>query len=258
MLNYHHISSWGRTIYRGYYYIHTWPDPKKPGQLVSRDGTFNCREFFIESYRDNIRDGDTYEPRVLKAYALVTLGRPENSLFDSWNNSLLKDSEKGLYIINSFEHEHKWPKTRLYKVSNRDNIPFMFFLGPRKWTMSPYLMSLWTLMMRIGRNSWIPKNLMELDHENLVRQLAINAKTNASGSSGDSSQTSATIRSWDNFMSLYGGLFGHISRKYHWDRKRLNGHNSRPEGIRMLLTGTTKYQELYRKYRNLLAKEAKT
>ena len=257
MLTYEYPGSWSSDGYQGLYYINTYPSIKKPGELAGLGDLHSCREFFVRTCREKINAGNGFTPWVQKAYCLLSYGRAANkTATELWNNKLELDVEKGVYITNSFEKAHGWPLTKMYQVDVRTHndrkATGVFLAGPRKWTTSPYLMSIWSLTIRLGRNEWLPKNLMTLDHENLVRQLAIAA--NQIGA-GDAHQL-CTIRQWDTFLTLYKDLFGGISRKYHWNKVHLHGVNDRPEGIMKLLHGNTGYKSLYNRYR-MLKKEKK-
>ena len=247
MLKFNCPGNWGTSGYPTNQYLHTYPDIKKPGWLASHGNPNNCREFFVRSYREEINKGDGFTRWALNACCLFSYGRPHSDAFKKWKQSLENDAERSLYITNSFERNHGWPLTRVHTVKCQNvDIPFVFFHGPRKWTMSPYLMSIWSLCIRLGQNSWLPKKLMTLDHENMIRQMLISARSHA----GDASQVSV-MKEWDTFMSLYKDLFGGINRKEHWDKRHLHGSNDRPEGIRMLLNGTTGYKTLHKEYYRL-------
>lgn len=235
---------------KGFVFICAYPDPKNPGQLVHTGTNKTCREYFVRVLREKINSAagkNVNMPYARRAYALVSFGKPSKPLVKSWGNALNLMAEKSLYIINSFEKHHKWQLTKLYPVEYTDT-PMIFFSGPKRWTMSPYHMSLWTLMVRAGRNSWLPKNLRKLNHENLVRQIAI---TSASSNYKDSSQIYGTIRDWDPFMALHKELFGKENRRYHWRKGHLYGGNDRPEGIYRLVKGTTQHHALKREYTKL-------
>lgn len=249
MFEYRYPGRWDPSGYRVNYYLHTYPDIKRPGWLAGHGSPNNCREFFVKSYREKINGKNGFTPWALNASCLFCYGHPEKRHFKEWRTALEKDSEKSLYITNSFEKKHGWPLTRLHKVECKNlDIPFVFFQGPRKWTMSPYLMSIWSLCIRLGQQAWLPKKLMTLNHEDLVRQTLIAAKCQEK--TGDAYQVS-TMKEWDPFMSLYKDLFGGINRKEHWNRAHLGGANDRPEGIMKLINGTTGYEALRKKYYRL-------
>jgi len=241
-------NGWSAAGYFGIRYIHTYPSPKDPNKLAQHGSPDDCREFFVKSYREKIEAGDAFTIWARKACCLFTYGRPQARLLESWTTQLMEDAEKSTYIVNSFEKAHGWPLTKVYQVKCTNvSMPLVFFIGPRKWTTSPYLMSIWSLCIRLGRNEWLPKKLLTLNHENLVRQIAISA---APQSGGDAWQLS-TIRKWDSFLALYKDLFGGNTRKYHWNKDHLDGQNDRPEGIMMLLDGSTGYKKLNAEYYRL-------
>ena len=250
MLEYTYPGSngWTASGYYGVRYIHTCPSAKDPSKLIPHGSPNDCREFYVRSYRERIEEKDAFTIWARKAYCLFTYGKPELRYFDAWATQLQTDAEKSVYITNSFEKAHGWPLTKIYPVKCTNvNMPFVFFVGCRKWTTSPYLMSIWSLTIRLGRNSWLPKKLLTLNHENLVRQILIAAK---SADGGDSHQVH-TMGSWNSFLTLYKDLFAGNTRKYHWDKDHLNGVNDRPEGIMKLIDGTTGYKTLNAKYYKL-------
>ena len=184
---------------------------------------------------------------------MISYGKPRSPDLKDLNDILLKESQKSLYIINSFEKIHKWPLTKLYPVKCLSNrVSLVFFSGSRKWTMSPYLMSIWSLCIRLGRNKWLPKGVLTLNHSNLIRQLLIKARS--AGSNMDAYQILHTMREWDTFMSLYHKLFAGVDRKEHWNTDHLHGRADRPEGIKRLMDGSTNYKELYEEYNSLVNK----
>lgn len=237
--------------YKRFCYISTYPTLENSKKLISANRTYDCREYFIEEYRHQIAIKDTKHIAIKRANALLTLGPYSKKEFSSRNTTLKLDSQKSLFIINSFEKAHKWPLTKLYPVvsSTKELIPLIFFSGSRKWTMSPYLLSIWTLCIRLGRNKWLPNKITTLNHEELVKALWERAEGALVGDREvDSSQIYATIRKWDEFLELYPKLFSTNSRKYHWNSKHLTRGFSRPEGILRLISGQTQHRKLYRKW----------
>ena len=249
MLEFKLSGTWGNS-YLGTYFISTHPKKNSKNELCATSTVNTCREFFIRSLRAKINNGDGFVKEARKAYGLITSGRYNSEMrVKTAQKALMTASEKGLYIINSFEKYHKWPLTKIYPVKCTNYyLPLVFFAGPRKWTTSPYLMSIWALLLRVGKGNYLPEKLLTLNHEDLVRQLAISCKTSKCN---DANQISATLREWDPFLSLYKDLFGGNTRKYHWQLNHLNGHNDRPEGIMKLMNRTSGYKDLYTRYYNL-------
>ena len=191
MFKFSYKDGWKSVNYIGTYYIFTYPDPNHKDQLMSSHDINSCREYFVKRYRNMIDHYGTSDHKIKKAYAIISCGKP-SWRFDDINTTLLQEAQKSLYIVNSFEKIHKWPLTKLYPVEcTNEKIPMVFFVGPRKWTMSPYLMSIWTLCIRLGRNNWLPKGLLTFNHRNLVRQLITGAR---SSSNTDAYQLLLTIK----------------------------------------------------------------
>jgi len=246
MLEFEYSGSWNNNGYSGHYYINTYPLEGEPNKLKSSGSVNNCREFYVRSLRHTINGSNSVIPQVRRAYALTTQGYCTRGGLEKAQELMMEAAEKSVYIINSFEKEHKWPLTKIYPVRCTNiTIPLVFFSGPRKWTTSPYLMSIWSLMIRLGHAKFMPKKLLTFDHETLVKQLIISARRN---NTLDANQLRQTLLEWDNFMYLYKDLFGQNSRRYHWDKGHINGFNDRPEGILMLIKGTSGYKALTKRF----------
>ena len=244
MFSFRYTGHWEATPYEGFNYLVTYPEDKTA--LASTSGVNSCREYFIKRIRGIIQKSDADDPRVAKAYALVSSGRPYDQFFDDRVAKFDKEMKLSLQIINSFEKAHKWPLTRLYPVKSVGprKIPFMFFIGHRKWTMNAYYMSMWTLMIRMGRLENFPTKILGMKHDRMVEELFKKSKNG----SGDWYQVYYTIRRWDEFMSFYHGLSKGRSRKWFWSQARLGHGNSRPEGIQKMVSGTTYFKELRNEY----------
>lgn len=249
MLNFEFGDAWD-TGYIGFYYIHTTLDPQRPNTLKSSCTVKSCREYYIKIYRDKINILPAASKEFSRMTALVTIGRPYAGSYDRKREEFIESCKRSIFILNSFEKHHRWPLTHMHHIQSKARIPSMFFSGNRRWTMSPYLMSIWTFAIRIGRHNWMPKDLYKLNHKDLVPTL-YKSCDKEKGRGGDAYQLSETVLEWDMVMSLYKELFGCHTRKYNWDKCHLDGKPDRPEGILKLLTGTSPNKSLYERYKRL-------
>lgn len=225
-----------------------------------------CREFFTVCMRKKYTTAGHREINTSRAHVVHTFGRVRKVTEKTSWQRILGTAAKSLKVINAFEREYKWyPLTKVYPVDDdRSNncVPAVFFLGPGKWTMSPYLFSLYTLMIRAGRNDWLSDKVLDFcnDHDVFVKKLYNLACAHGS-SGGDAVQIRGSIKIWDILMANYKELFGNTSREYNWSLKRLsNPDYCRMEGIQRLAAGSSDETELCGKVRELgrqLAKEAK-
>ncbi len=247
-------------------FLHVAPSSVE-GKLVRtcRDHS-TCREFFTVCMRKKYTATGHKKISTSRAHVIHTFGRVRKTIEKSSWLRILGTAVKSLKIINAFERKYKWyPLTKVYPVDDdRGNtcVPSIFFLGPGKWTMSPYLFSLYTLMIRAGRNDWLSDKVLDFcnDHDVFIKKLYSLACAHGS-SGGDAIQIRESIKVWDILMANYKELFGNTSREYNWSLERLsNPDYCRMEGIQRLAIGTSTETELCDKVRELgrqLAKEAK-
>lgn len=64
-----------------------------------------------------------------------------------------KNINRSLKIINSFEKELCWNSSRLFKVETPAEYFIYLLRGPRQWMTSPYAVSLYALLARMGKYS---------------------------------------------------------------------------------------------------------
>lgn len=210
-----------------------------------------CREYFNVCMRNKYITKGHKGIDTSRAYVVYTYGRVYKAEQNSSWQHMLDGAAKSLKIINAFERKHKWyPLTKMYPVDDdQDNVyvPSVFFSGSAKWTASPYLFSLYTLMIRMGKNDWISDKVLDLcnDHEKLVEKLYRLGYARR-GAGGDAIQLYRTVKIWDVLMSNYKELFGSKARKYNWSLARLgNSDYHRTEGIMRLAMGDTSNKKLY-------------
>ena len=258
---------WDCSDYRGApMFLHVTPSGVD-GNLKRTCREYNtCREYFNVCMRNKYITNGHKGIDTSRAYVVYTHGRVHKSEAKGSQQRMLNVATKSLKIINAFERKHKWyPLTKIYPVDDDQGniyVPSAFFLGPAKWTMSPYLFSLYTLMIRLGKNDWIDDKVSDLcnDHEKLVNKLYRLGYARR-GQGGDALQLYRTVRIWDILMSNYKELFGNRTRAYNWSLDRLvNSDYHRTEGIMRLAMGSTGERGLHDKVQALklqLAKEAK-
>ncbi len=206
-----------------------------------------CRETFCASLRHKHNGGHMNEFSCIntkKLYVLITLGKPVSG------DSILTKMTKSLKLVNSFERYYKWPLSKIRPVNDKRkylNIPSILFTGNSKWGISPYLVSFYTLLLRIGKYSWLTDTIVnEGDHKELVKKLkkVCNAKQD---SFPDAGHIYTSINMANTLISNYNKLFRTQPKKYHWSIERINNGGGYNEGIRLLADGNTRYQELYMK-----------
>lgn len=56
----------------------------------------------------------------------------------------------GLKLLNHYEKLAKWPRSTLEKVKDEKRPNIWLFIGPKQWMRSPYLVSMYTFLIRLG------------------------------------------------------------------------------------------------------------
>jgi len=172
--------------------------------------------------------------------------------------------EKSLKLVNSFERYYKWATSKI-RIANdeRNNIdvPAVLFISNRNWVTSPYLVSFYTLLIRLGKHTWLTNTIVnETDHKKLITKLK---KACSINNIGDAKYILQSIDTATVIISNYNKLFKGKPKKYHWSISRLGLDPYKPkdmtnafhEGITNLANGFTYYKELYNKCINLIKEE---
>lgn len=242
------------TNYISLFYINTCLTKSNELRRVEPIKFNTCREYFVMHYRRAINDFGPFTPWARKAYALLSCGKCFAEAYDLRHKNFLRQARKSLKFVNSFEKQAKWQRTKLYTVESK-NTPMVFFVGPHRWTMSPYLMSIWSLAIRVGRNGFVSDDVLAKPHKTMVERINRSARLQ-SEKNDDARQISSTIAFWDLFLSSYKELFGGKKRKYHWSTEVFKGAtgyiNARAEGIQRLTNGGSAAVGLRKKWRKIL------
>lgn len=220
--------------------------------IVSNKFT-SCRETFCAGLRhkqNNSRQGNGFSKiNTNRLYVLISFGKPhpggESKYWD-----ILDVMAKSLKIVNSFERYYNWPLSKVRLVDNKHKsakIPSVLFVGNRKWGISPYLVSFYLLLLRLGKYSWLTDTITnEINHKKLVAKLRNVCSAKKNGFI-DAKHINTSISMANILMRNYDELFKGKSKKYHWSTDRIPGSSGYTEGISKLSKGTTNYKELYNK-----------
>jgi hypothetical protein len=226
-----------------------------PGKYTS------CRETFCAGIRRKYNIETQYSPpqeicatiNTSKFYVLITFGKKNNSVTkkQAWDK-ILGVTTKSLKIINSFERHYKWPLSKIKLVDSDQQsvcIPSTLFVGNRKWGASPYLVSFYLLLTRLGRYPWITDDVVNEDsHNKLVNKLE-KLCDSIQNKCVDAMHISRSLNMAKTLMADYDRLFKGKPNKYHWSIDRINVGNGYSEGIRTLAEGKTHHKELLQQIR---------
>lgn len=233
--------------YNGYYMLHM-----NNSLGVANNIFTSCRETFCANIRHK-HNGTRLERGLSKIntnrlYVLITFGGGHS------NKEILCKMTKSLKLINSFERYYKWPISKI-KLANdkRESVdmPAILFIGNRNWGVSPYLVSLYTLLTRLGKYPWLTDTIVnETDHKKLIAKLkkVCSAKKH---SFRDAMHIHTSMNMANILMCNHDELFKGKPKKYHWSTDKLNGNAGYNEGISLLASGKSNYKELYKKCQEL-------
>ena len=130
--------------------------PDKDKVITLDYDTESCREALCEDFRDSEENG---YPKIAKdKMRLIVYTRgPINSTKQRRKDFYDKTERRvacGVKILNVFEREVGWPLTRMYKL--KADLPnrnvFFYVVGNYRWVKSPHLISLFTLLIRLGKS----------------------------------------------------------------------------------------------------------
>jgi hypothetical protein len=250
-------SGWG--FYNNFRFIHVRPAKNDSRRMVCAGRTnYSCREFFIRQMRAKFAGecgywGNGSEIDSSKVYvgaACERFNTPDH--IEVGLERIRAEMEKSLAILNSLESEYGWPKTRLFLLfptSPRNIVPGCLFVGDRRWNRSPYLMSLYTLIIRLGHWDWCPSNL-EGKPWPQVRKALKKALRGRAGS--DRNFVRHSVDHWHLLLENFKHLFGYKGRAYQWSSDRLSRPEySTTEGVHKLTTGTAYHERLVTKFNKL-------
>jgi hypothetical protein len=107
----------------------------------------------------------TYSPvrngciNLKKTMLYIRINRREDT-----EESLTNDIRRSLSVINVLEKQMRQIKTDAYRVINGPDKYAFMLIGPNTWMKAPWLMSLYTLVIRLGFRGIECNTLEELDH----------------------------------------------------------------------------------------------
>lgn len=251
-------------------WIMIWVRPSEKNPKVLEHSTHEqkvhtCREYAVQRLRYQFLKVEPNN-RLLtdKASLIITTGTVPSSTkietLEAWEQKV----RNGVAIVNAYEKMIGWRKTNIFPVDNSRTIypsgdgngrklkgRAMYIVGNRRWLHSPYLLSLFLLLLRLGRNRLcVKKNLSS--YEGVIKTLK---------QIGESTGTEAEIVS--NHWKYWGGILRN-SRKIFLDSpmrdnyafSRIDKAYERVEGIYRLIAGTTTDKTTFQKYKeHVLNKE---
>jgi len=232
------------------------PDLEKRTIYLSGGILHGCRDAFGKAVRKMIINNDKNlsldKTRLLFNWTADNRSNGHESI-KSQHQCYKEWCERGLKIIHTCEKLAGWPMTKVWFVKAPQDYQYMVHtLSSRRWMKSPYLITLYIMLMRIAEDTKIVnfKNFDEL--EKLLDKHKNNLKR-------DGHHVGATLQWWRFILKGYPDLFRQYKLPYYWSLARIPGNYSEGygEGIARLCDGTTKYKEAWQKLQEIKEKLTK-
>lgn len=165
------------------------------------------------------------------------------SHLETKKKELLEKVGRGVNILNIFEKRNKWRLTKMFDIKHDGHQRGMFVMviGDKKWQRSTHMMSLFTLMLRLGEH----KTFNAKNYTELIKQLDTFSKT----SKNDSFFVRKTYLYWDKLMKEFNNLFKGLSMQKNYSMEVVEDQFS--EGIRILCDGSSENDVLSKRFKRL-------
>lgn len=228
------------------------------GKEIDASGGFHtCREGLLSKISDSLNHLNTDKAHMLLKWeagstkALETKDLTKNDLDNQ------KWIETSLRLLHLYEKMAGWPLTKMYRVKtdNGDNTKLYYCISSRRWIKAPYLISLYILLVRIGRFKYLHGFKTEENLADIIGKLN-NGKLGSNSS--DEIYMRDTFQYWRTIVTKYADLFRKKKIEYYWSKERLTedayiGY----EGIAYLSSGSTHNKTLHSKFMKLHKEKGK-
>lgn len=183
--------------------------------------TVDCREEFCRQLirEINNKNNEFYGPidmsklRILikRSFDKSAL-KPENhKKYISRLKMFKSDITNGLKILNAYEKDNGWDLTKIItdKHNGSENQFIYLVEGSNNWLKAPFLLSLWSLMIRLGIRVKTRKSNYE-SSKNVKSKLI---KWSQKSKVNDAQHVRDTIKYWDDLISYYPKIIGRIPNR---------------------------------------------
>jgi hypothetical protein len=216
----------------------------KDGKIKLVHSYHSCREGLMSSMRSRITGkSDVEQPtdkmRIIFRWAAAgNNNKKDLKAIDGW-------IERSVAVLQAFDRLAGWPLTRAYRIeTNYDSwLRAYYFHSSRRWMKSSYLVSLYTLLVRMCKDERIAGFK---DFDGLVK--IVGKITKAGGLRIDNTYVKDSLPYWKAIMTGYSELFRQRKLAYYWDTGRLSGDSlGGAEGVQYLVKGDTRYTKIREK-----------
>jgi len=216
----------------------------KDGKIKLVHSYHGCREGLMSSMRSRIMGKASIEQPTDKMRIIFRWSASDRNIktdlktIDGW-------VKRSVPVLQAFDRLAGWPLTRVYKIETGqgDWLKAYYFHSSRRWMKSSYLVSLYTLLVRMCKDAGI---VGFKDFDGLVK--VVGKITKSRNLITDNSYVKDSMPYWKAIMTGYPELFRKRKLPYYWDTGRLSGDSlGGAEGVQYLVKGDTKYTEIRKK-----------
>jgi len=213
----------------------------KDGKIKLVQSYHSCREGLMGSMRSRITgkssvDQPTDKMRMIFRWSASNHNRATDlPKIDGW-------VKRSVPVLQAFDRLAGWPLTRVYRIETDHDkwLYAYYFHSSRRWMKSSYLVSLYTLLVRMCKDERI---VGFKDFDGLVK--VVSKITGAGGLRTDNTYVKDSLPYWEAIMTGYPKLFRKRKLPYYWDTGRLSRDSmGGAEGVQYLVKGDTRYTEV--------------
>jgi hypothetical protein len=179
---------------------------------------------------------------------------------------LINKTNNVINILNLFECDAGWPLTRMYDVKTINTSagyytttwpvagPTMYFVGSNRWIRSPYMASLFMLIVKAAINDQI--KCADTVEECISKSIEAIIKKEYRAITGMTIYlVTGSIMLWPVILRGYDRLFGDKPATYYWDAKNYTTGNIYGQGIQALINNCTSLNGLDMKLANYMMEQ---
>jgi hypothetical protein len=234
-----------------------WVSKAENGMRKQVTGFMTCRESFIDCLRKQIESGKVTVPknRVTFLVARAVSFSCTKLTKERFQKRFFEDMKRAVKIANVLEAHVGWTRTRMFATNGtpaRRNAAAYLITGPAKWMRSPHLLSLYALIMRMGRFEAYD-NVNTLEGFIQITEKIIDKKLGGQTLSGDRSWMAQTKTAWLPLMENINVVYKGFTLQRSYSRKYLKGDSGFSEGIWRLAKNRTCDLEVRKRWKDLKA-----
>lgn len=238
------------------------------GKVRQLTDFMHCREIAIDHLRADICDVKEYDKHYHEIYEedrslekknipldktrLLIYRKVQNSpnatVFNKRCSGFEIEIINGVEIINAFEKELGWIRTRVYRANHKEDITNRVYMvvGSKRWLSCPQALSIYILLLRSGGiNDAVFHKGVDVFLSSIRNMRTINYT--------DKSYLKNRSHQWLLFLRNIGKIFGRRNMHDRYLPKSSEGYDLSFEGIAAMLEGETEDQEAYKRWKTVLS-----